>query len=91
MSHSRISIKGATRLYSTHCVALCDDNHPLMVLGVQCSTLNTQTMMRGFASHLGKLAQKAVFVAALARFATASARGRVKRCRHELTHRLGFK
>ena len=65
--------------------------HPHMVLGVQCSTLNIQTMMRGFANHLGKLAQKAVFVAALARLTLASARGRVKRCRHELTQLLGAK
>ena len=45
--------------------------------GVQCSTLNIQTMTRGFASHLGKLAQKAVFVAAPTHRAPVSARGRV--------------
>lgn len=78
MSHSRISIASATRLHSTYCVAPCDGNHPLMALGVQRSTLNTQAMTRGFATHLGKPARIAVFVAALARFATASARGCVK-------------
>ena len=62
-----------------------------MVLADPRSTQAAQTMMRGFASHLGKLAQKAVFVAALARLTLASARGRVKRCRHELTQLLGAK
>ena len=59
----------------TYCVAPCDGNHPLMALGVQCFTLNTQAMTHGFARHLGKSARSAGFVAALARFATASARG----------------
>ena len=62
-----------------------------MVLADPRSTQAAQTMMRGFVQHLGKPSQKAVFVAALARLTLASARGRVKKRRHELTHRLGAK